>query len=631
MSLRPPVRAAEAGEDRLDIQKSRRKSRRSPSPNRRGLSSTTPRTTGSSLKRDGEARGSMPPLGSGVHTPPDSVTRSKRSQSMPVSLQNEEPDFDEGLIQASLRKFIIPMCMGSSEGEPTIPRRSFIQALQAHGLDRGDPRLVRMFEELDDVGGMVPIEDMLQIAGLGGQTVFDALSGEMVIPRFNEFREECKRMFEKTRALEGGTVSDYIPQLARVDATKFAMSVTTVDGQTFSFGDHDEQFCMQSVSKPITYMMAVQEHGLDKVHRFVGREPSGATSKAMKLKAVPADAQDKNGHKTTAIPYNPLTNSGALVCTSMIQDKESMADRMDGYLSTWTQLCGTKVGFDPAVMVSERSVADRNTALGFMCKGVGAFPDKDVDLEEQLELYNATNAVTANSHMISVAAATLANGGVNPLTGHSVFAPEVTRAALSLMLSCGMYDSSGEWSFDIGLPAKTSISGVLMMIVPNVMGICIYSPALDDKKLPLKGVALTKRLVDSFAFHHLDSIGGSSSKRTPTAQAHMTETELMYAMMCAAASGDVMKLQQLISAGGSVSHGDYDRRTPLHLAASEAHVDAVDYLLAQGADVGSKDRFGHTAYDDAIQGQKAARKKGKEEVIDTYGEIIDILADHFVT
>ena len=130
-------------------------------------------------------------------------------------------------------------------------------------------------------------------------------------------------------------------------------------------------------------------------------------------------------------------------------------------------LFAPQVGFDPAVMVSERTVADRNTALAFMCKGAGAFPDPDVDLQETIELYNATCSVTATTQMVSTAAATLANGGVNPFSGHAVFDPEVTRATLSLMLSCGMYDSSGEWAFDIGLPAKSSVSGVLMVVVPN--------------------------------------------------------------------------------------------------------------------------------------------------------------------
>lgn len=266
------------------------------------------------------------------------------------------------------------------------------------------------------------------------------------------------------------------------------MAVTTVDGQRFAFGDYRNMFCLQSVSKPVTYCCALKEHGTDGVHQHVGREPSGVSFNAMTLKKV----QQPEHPDRTAIPHNPCINAGAIMCTSLLPEGKNQAERLENYLDTWSDLCGDEVGFDPAVMVSERATADRNTALAYMMKECGAFKDPNINISQVLELYFSTCSVTANAQMVSTAAATLANGGVNPLTGKNIFEPEYCRHALALMLSCGMYDFSGEWAFTVGLPAKSGVSGVLMMVVPNVMGIAIWSPPLDKIGNTVKGIEFAK-------------------------------------------------------------------------------------------------------------------------------------------
>lgn len=343
----------------------------------------------------------------------------------------------------------------------------------------------------------------------------------------------------------------------------------------------------------------------------------------MVLKSVSEEERDERGCKATAIPHNPLNTAGALVCTSMLNAEYDLAARMDEYLGTWSELCSHKIGFDPAVMVSSRRAADRHTALGFMCKGAGAFPEQDVDLAKTLELYFAAASATVTTKMLASAAATLANGGVNPLTEHAVFDPEVARAALSLLLSCGMDEFSGLWAFDVGLPAKSSQSGAMMIVVPNVMGVAIYSPALNEDGLPAKGVDFAHRLVDTFAFHHLDSIGGSSSKKTPTARHHMTESEMVFAMISAAAKGDIIALQRLIASGCSVKCHDHDGRTPLHLAACEGNLEVVEYLIAQGADTSAMDRRGNRPFDDATRNKAADTSN-----TDTWSEICTVLSGH---
>jgi len=236
----------------------------------------------------------------------------------------------------------------------------------------------------------------------------------------------------------------------------------------------------------------LKEHGMEVVHEHVGREPSGRAFNEMALKEVPEKERVKPDR--VAIPHNPCINAGAIMCTSLVKPRSPLADRLEAYLNVWTDVCGQRVGFDPTVMVSERATADRNNALAYMMKESGSFTEP-IRLDETLEFYFSTCAVTVNAKMMATAAATLANGGENPLTQKRVFSDEHTRMAMSLMLSCGMYDFSGEWAFSVGLPAKSGVSGVLKIIVPNVCGICVWAPPLDRIGNSVKGIKFAEALV----------------------------------------------------------------------------------------------------------------------------------------
>ena len=417
-----------------------------------------------------------------------------------------------------------------------------------------------------------------------------ALSNNLAIKNFPAFKEQIIKIFKKVEKNKEGNVADYIPQLARVNPDKYAISICSVDGQKFSYGDFNDEFCVQSSSKPISYLMALEEHGLDKVHNHVGREPSGRGFNAFVL----------NYHK---LPHNPMINSGAIMTSSLLAPKLNSADKFDYILNKWKQLTGgDSIGFSNPTYLSEKDTADRNFALGHFMNENNAFP-KETDLHKILDLYFQICSITTNTRSFSVVAATLANGGVCPVTGYRIFNPESIRSCLSLMYSCGMYDYSGEFAFRFGLPAKSGVSGVLLVVVPNVMGVCIWSPRLDRLGNSVRGIEFTKEIVEQFNYHIIDQLvpGSKITKlqqgRSLSGNDRLNLMDLYYA----ATDNDLNYIKLLTAKGVDLSKGDYDGRTALHLAAAEGNFDIVKYLLDNGADLSSIDRWKSTPLQEAIR------------------------------
>ena len=200
-----------------------------------------------------------------------------------------------------------------------------------------------------------------------------ALQGNMVIPDFKDFCHKVESIYVRTRANRTGHVANYIPQLAKVDPDLYGVALCTIDGQCFAIGDSPIDFCTQSCSKPITYCLALEEHGEEGVHRYVGREPSGLNFNELTL--------SQEGK-----PHNPMINAGAIICGSLIRSDLDSAGRFDFLLSRWRALCGNhKIGFSNPIYQSERKTADRNFAIGYYLREHHALPE-DRDLLEILEV-----------------------------------------------------------------------------------------------------------------------------------------------------------------------------------------------------------------------------------------------------
>ncbi len=469
-----------------------------------------------------------------------------------------------------------------------------IRRLSEMGIRKDDPRLrgsigpyLDRVEDMDDVTFDFPTFLKMLQAGGGANLIRQAVRGEMIIPDFRQFSNEIKQIFEQTNRHNSGQVATYIPQLGRVNPDYFGVTICTVDGQQLQIGDHRQFFSVQSVCKPIGYCIALEEHGEAKVHQHIGREPSGIGFNGLVL-------------NQRGLPHNPMINSGAIMACSLIKPHLKMADRFDNVLDIWTKLSGNvPARFNNAIYLSERETADRNFALGYFMRENHAFP-QNTDLVQTLEFYFQCCSIELNCDQLGVVAATLANGGICPTTGERVFHPDTVKNCLSLMSSCGMYDFSGEFAFTIGLPAKSGVSGALMVVVPNLMGIVIYAPKLDHLGNSVKGIEFCRRLVEDYNFHMYDSLATSTKgKKDPRISRFQSRIDGVISLCWAASEGDIFQMQSLVARGVDVDAADYDGRTALHLASSEGHTKAVRYLLNQRAQVNPMDRWGNTPLADA--------------------------------
>lgn len=315
-----------------------------------------------------------------------------------------------------------------------------------------------------------------------------ALENQLAISHFGQFSSRLANIFAYARDATSGHLADYIPELAKQDPDAFGMAACTIDGQQMAIGDAVTPFCQQSVIKPLLYAFALALNGENQVHRHVGREPSGRRFNELAL--------DPDGR-----PHNPMINSGAIMCASMIRPHLPVAERselLERFVSSAAGGAGTEI--DQAVYESERATARRNLSLVKLMDEHDAFPEESSP-DEALDLYFRACAIRMDCRHLAVIAGTLANGGVCPTTGHRVIDSRIVRNTLSLMLTCGMYDYSGEYAFSVGLPAKSGVSGGLMIVVPGVGGFSLWSPRLDRQGNPVRGIEVSKRLVEAFPFH----------------------------------------------------------------------------------------------------------------------------------
>lgn len=298
------------------------------------------------------------------------------------------------------------------------------------------------------------------------------------------FAEEIRDIHREVSGLTGGQVADYIPQLGVADPALFGISVATVDGAVHSVGDAEVPFTIQSISKPFSYLLALEDHGREEVLRRVGVEPTGDAFNSILIDEV------------SRRPFNPMVNAGAIVTTGLVEgaDEDERLARLVGFLSAFA---GRDLEIDETVFESERTTGDRNRAIAYLMR---AFDMVD-RVDEVLDLYFRQCSLLVTCSDLAVMAATLANGGVNPVTGVRALSADYVENALSVMATCGMYDFAGEWLYTVGLPAKSGVAGGVIAVLPGQLGVGVYSPPLDARGNSVRGIAVCQELSRRFALH----------------------------------------------------------------------------------------------------------------------------------
>ena len=299
--------------------------------------------------------------------------------------------------------------------------------------------------------------------------------------------DEAQALF---RGDGSGALSSVYPALSAADPAHFGLAVASVAGDLVTSGDAHVAFPLMSIAKPFVFALVCDTVGIEEVRRRVGVNATGLAFNS-------ASAVERDPHGRT----NPMVNPGAIATTSLVPGAD-VEERWHRVLETLSRCAGRPLDLDEATLESARATNHRNRALANMLTAVGAL---DGDPGEAVEIYTRQSCLSVTSVDLAMMGATLADGGTNPRTGERVMDPETAHATLAVMTIAGMYETSGDWLLDVGMPAKSGIGGGILTVSPGKGALGTFSPLLDPAGNSVRGTLAARRLARTLGFDVLAS------------------------------------------------------------------------------------------------------------------------------
>jgi glutaminase len=318
------------------------------------------------------------------------------------------------------------------------------------------------------------------------------------------FRSYLSDLHEELKEIQDGKVTNYTPELIPIEPDCFGISIITTEGEEFEVGDTNQSFTLQSLVNLLVYGLALEDYGREYVANRIRVEPTGNHLYQLELA--------EGSH----FPKNPLSVAGAIAIADLIKGN-SLSERLQRVLNLLSRYTGRTPEVDSSVFQAQKSAGNYERGLACWLRECGALSDH---LQDTLKLYFQIQAILVNSNDVAMIAATLANGGVNPLTGQAAIEKAYVQDLLSLMATCGLGKDSSEWLYRVGMPTQSSAGGGTLSVITNQLGIGVFSPLINQMNHSVRGLKVVQTLGKKFGLHLFNAATPSQ-----TIQAFMTQHE----------------------------------------------------------------------------------------------------------